>query len=408
MTARSWHVAVVVENLPLGVDTRLRKQVDDLLDAGYAVTVVTRRHEDNAAHRHREGLRLLEHQPPPEGRGILGFAVEYAVALVRGTTCLLRLRAEGPIDVLQVCQPPDVYFPVAWVLRALGARVVVDQRDLMPEVLASRGGRPPRPLVWLLHLLERGTRGVAHHIVTVNDYLRERLAGDTHHPQVSVVRNGPVLARADAVACDPALREGGPLLVWAGKIGRQDRVDLVVRLADEIVHTRGRTDCRFVVLGDGECLDEVRELAGALGLSPWVRFTGWTEEREVFRHLASADVGLDTSMQNEVTPVKAMEYFAFGLPLACFDVTESRRLARDAALFAPPGDVTDLATNVLTLVDDTALRLTLGRAGRRLIEDELAWERQRAAYLAAVGPPADVPSRVSRPGAGAPPVRRAR
>ena len=39
--------------------------------------------------------------------------------------------------MLQLCQPPDVYFPLAWLLRLTGARVVVDQRDLMPETLLS-------------------------------------------------------------------------------------------------------------------------------------------------------------------------------------------------------------------------------------------------------------------------------
>ncbi len=145
---------------------------------------------------------------------------------------------------------------------------------------------------------------------------------------MSVVRNGPVLRRARAVAPSAALREDGTfLLVWAGKMGRQDRVDHVVRLADELVHERGRTDVRLVVLGDGECLDELRVLSSRLGTDPWVSFTGWVDEAAVFTHLASADLGLDTSLQEEVSPVKAMEYMTFGLPFVCFDLQESRRLA---------------------------------------------------------------------------------
>ena len=61
-----WHVAVVVENVALGVDTRLRKQIDDLLAAGFRVTVVTMRHPDNEPFRHRQRLRLLEYPAPAE------------------------------------------------------------------------------------------------------------------------------------------------------------------------------------------------------------------------------------------------------------------------------------------------------------------------------------------------------
>ena len=53
--------------------------------------------------------------------------------------------------------------------------------------------------------------------------------------------------------------------MWAGKMGRQDRVDLAVRVAEHVVRDLGREDCGFVVLGDGECLEEVRNLTSTSG-----------------------------------------------------------------------------------------------------------------------------------------------
>jgi glycosyltransferase involved in cell wall biosynthesis len=204
---------------------------------------------------------------------------------------------------------------------------------------------------------------------------------------VSVVRNGPVLGRAVAAQPAPQLRgEATFLVVWAGKMGRQDRVDDVVRLADKVVHERGRTDCRFVVLGDGECLEELRALSARLGVEPWVGFTGWVDEEAVFSHLATADLGVDTSLQEEVSPVKAMEYMACGLPFVCFDVQESRRLAAGSAALATPGDLDRLADVLLDLLDDPGRRRALGEHGRRRVEQELAWERQVPAYLRAVAP----------------------
>ena len=391
--ARRWHVAVVVENVPLGVDTRLRKQVDDLLDAGFEVSVVTARHDDNAPYRHRESLRLLEYPAPPDGGGVLGFAREYAVSLGWAVVRLLALRARTPIDVVQLCQPPDVYWPLAWLLRWTGTRIVVDQRDLMPELLVSRGGRQAGPLLWVLRRLERETQRVAHATVTVNDHLRDRLVGAGCDPAaISIVRNGPVLRRVRAVEAGPPRRAAqgrGLRIVWAGKIGRQDRVDEVVRLAEEIVHRRGRTDCSFVVLGDGECLQELEDRAQDLGLEAHVSFPGWVDERTLFGQLRAADLGVDTSLQEEVSPVKVMEYMALGLPFACFDLPESRNLAAGSAVLVPPGDLDALADAVLALLDDPARRRLLGQHGRRRVEEELAWERQAPGYLAAVSPPRD-------------------
>ena len=384
-----WHVAVVVENVPAGVDTRLRKQLDDLLAAGFTVSVVTRRSPENDRYRDRPGIRLLEYPAPPEPRGAAGFAVEYAVSFAWAAVHLARLRARRRIDVLQLCQPPDVYFPLAWLLRRTGTRVVVDQRDLMPELLASRyDDRPPAALDAVLRWLERRTQRAADHTVTVNEHLRRRLVEAGADPsRVTVVRNGPVQARAERAVPDEALRRGHRHLVcWAGKMGPQDRVDLVLRVADEVVRRMGRTDCGFVVLGDGECLDELRRTSAFLGLEPWVHFTDWLPERDVFAHLVSADVGIDTSLQAEVSPVKVMEYMGCGLPVVSFDLPETRRITEGAGVLVPAGDEVALAKALVDLLDDADRRAELGRAGRDRVRGWLSWEQQSPAYLQAVGP----------------------
>ena len=73
-----WHVVLVVENLPMGADHRLRKQVDTLLARGCRVTVISPRDDVNAAYRARQGVRLLEYVAAPELRGPIGHVVEYA------------------------------------------------------------------------------------------------------------------------------------------------------------------------------------------------------------------------------------------------------------------------------------------------------------------------------------------
>jgi glycosyltransferase involved in cell wall biosynthesis len=385
---RRLHVAVIVENVALGVDTRLRKQVRDLLAAGYRVSVVTMRDEDNASYRDLANLRVLEYPPPRQPAGAAGYVREYVVSLLWAVVLTARLRLRGRIDVLQVCQPPDIYFPLCRVLRWLGTRIVVDQRDLMPELLSARYDRPPPAMLKALHWLERRTQGVADHTLCVNDYLRDRLveAGGKRE-NVSVVRNGPVLSHVERAAADPSVKGRHRFLAcWVGKMGKQDRVDLVVRVAEHVVHELGRRDCAFAVLGDGECVDELVQLTASLGLEPWVSFPGWLPEDRLFSWLASADLGLDTSLQVEVSPVKAMEYMAFGLPLLCFDLQETRAIGGDAAVFVTPEDTAAMARSLVELLDDPGLRGRLGSVGRRRVFDELGWERQTPVYLAAVQP----------------------
>jgi hypothetical protein len=83
-------------------------------------------------------------------------------------------------------------------------------------------------------------------------------------------------------------------------MGRQDWVDLV-RMAEYVVRDLGRDDIGFVLLGDGECLEEMRELVRDLKLEPWVSMPGWLSEADVFGCLAAADLGIDMSLQSEVS-----------------------------------------------------------------------------------------------------------
>ena len=412
------HVLLIVENVPLGIDIRVRKQVRDLLAAGYRVSVVTRSAPENDEYRRMPGLTVLEYPSPREPGSLLGYVREYALSLAWAVVQSGRARRRGRIDVLQVCQPPDVYFPLARLHKLLGAAVVVDQRDLMPELLATREERPGGAVAAVLRWLERRTQRVADETICVNDYLVERLIGAGARPdRVTIVRNGPVLARVESAVPDPSLKENHPIICcWTGKMGRQDRVDLVLEAVHHVVPELGVTDVGFVLLGDGECLTEARALSSRLGLDPWVSFPGWVPERTVFAHLATADLGIDASLQEEVSPVKVLEYMAFGVPFVSFSLRETRAIGAGAGAMVPAGDVAALARELVSLLGDPDRRAEMARVGRERVSGELAWEQQARRYLAVVDrlsggcPTADgqpdlaLPSSAGRPALGRSPV----
>jgi glycosyltransferase involved in cell wall biosynthesis len=376
------HIAVLVENLPAYADTRLRKQLRDLRSAGYRISVITQAGQENHPYRELENLTLLEYPPPAEPHGPIGHVREYLISFVWALRLLVRLRRRGPIHMLQVCQPPDIYFPLCKAMRWLGARVVVDQRDLMPELFAARFPNAPRGITPVLHWLERRTQRSVDHSIVVNDYLRDRMIAAGAEPdKVSIVRNGPVLSRVDRAVPERSWRRHAHLACWIGKMGRQDRVDLVVRVADHVIRDLGREDIGFVLLGDGECLEEMRELVRELALEPWMSLPGWQSEADVFGCLAAADIGIDTSLQSEVSPVKAMEYMASRLPVIAFDLLETRRTVGAAGICVSAGDVTAFGDQLIKLIDDTERLENLGRAGRVRVETTLAWERQVETYL---------------------------
>jgi glycosyltransferase involved in cell wall biosynthesis len=167
-------------------------------------------------------------------------------------------------------------------------------------------------------------------------------------------------------------------------MGQQDHLELVVSALRHYVHELGRRDARFVLIGDGESLPATRAQCAELGLDEYVTFTGWLNEEDCFAYLADADLGLDTNLQDEVTPVKGLEYMSFSVPMIAFDLSETRALAGPAACYVPPGDAEEMAREIARLLDSPSERAEMGRAGRDRITGSLAWERQEPRYVHAV------------------------
>ena len=171
-------------------------------------------------------------------------------------------------------------------------------------------------------------------------------------------------------------------------MGPQDGVDLALRAADVLVNQRGRDDVSFLLMGKGDSYDELLSLRTELGLDAYVEMPGRVPDAFVTAALSTADVGLCPGPKNPLNDLstmnKTMEYMAFGLPVAAFDLRETRVSAGDAAVYATPNDVGELADAIACLLDDTARREQMGRTGRRRVEEELDWSHQREAYLGAL------------------------
>ena len=382
-------VLVIVQNLPVPLDRRVWMEAQALTAAGYGVSVICPRGPGEPYHRDLEGVRIRTYPAPPATHGLISFAWEFAWCWAATAVLALVTALRDGVDAVQACNPPDTYWTLGWIFRRFGRPFVYDQHDLCPEILRSRFGESRRLLLRALTWLERMTYRTADHVVSPNESYRDVALrrGGRREDEVTVVRSGPDPARMRRAAPEPALRHGRDhLLVWLGIMGPQDGCDLLLDTVDVLVHERGRSDVHTAILGFGDCLEELRSRAHALGLDDHVTFTGRADLAMISTYLSTASVGLGpdpSSPLNDVSTMnKIMEYMAYELPIACFDLPETRRTAGEAALHVSSGDVHALATAVERLLDDSALRQRMGRIGRARIEGTLGWHEQAPPYVA--------------------------
>lgn len=379
----------MVQNLPVPFDRRVRLECVALIEAGYDVSVVCPKGPGDPRRHEVDGIKLFKYRPYPPTQAKVGFVAEYVWSFVMTAWLALKVWREGRFEVLQVCNPPDIYWPLGLLFRMLGCtKFIYDQHDLCPELYESRfagGGRLPYRG---LRFLERRTYRTADHVIATNGSYRDVALrrGGKNTDQVTIVRTGPDPRQLCRVSPDPALLGGHRYLVcYIGVMGPQDGVDIALCAADRIVHRMGRTDIGFTLMGSGDCFDDMVALSRELGLLDHVTFTGRCPDEMVARVMSTAVVGISPDPKNPLNDVstmnKTMEYMAYGLPVVAFDLRETRVSAVDAAVYVEPNDVDRYAEAIVALVDDAPRRAVMAARGRARVEDVLAWKHQADAYV---------------------------
>jgi glycosyltransferase involved in cell wall biosynthesis len=382
-------VLIIVQNLPVPFDRRVWLECQALVSAGYQVAVVCPKGDGDPAYQVVDTVELYKYRPYAPGGSKLGFVTEYAYSFLATARLTFRARRSGRFRVLQACNPPDIFWPIALALRGLDrTRFVFDHHDLCPELYESRFPDGPRLPYRMLRALERRTHRTADHVISTNDSYRDVAVKRSGKPaaDVTVVRTGPDPERLRRGPASPELRRGRRFLAaYIGVMGPQDGVDIVVRAADIVVNQLHRDDIAFTLIGSGDCFDELVALRDELGLAGHVEFTGRVPDELVARILSTADLGLSPDPKNLLNDVstmnKTMEYMAFELSVVAFDLRETRVSAGDAGVYVTPNDVHEYAAAIVKLMDDESRRTHLGKLGRARVEQELAWSHQRRAYL---------------------------
>lgn len=381
---------MIVENLPVPFDRRVWQEATTLKQHGYDVTVICptgKGHE--ASEEVLEGIRVLRHTLPLEGRGAVGFLVEYTAALYHETRLAFRVWREQRFDVVHVANPPDILCLVAMPYKLAGVKLIFDHHDLTPELYVQKFGR--RGFGWLLmRVAEWLSFKLADVVISTNQSYRQIAMdrGGKSADDIFVVRSSPKADMMQEIAPDPAIRaKASVILGYIGIMGSQDGIDVLLDILALLRDKHGVTDFHAMLIGDGPEFESSRLLATKLGLDDHVTFTGYLSGEALKQALSSIDIGLCPDPYNDYTRRctmnKIMEYMAFTKPLVQFDLEEGRFSAQNASLYADSGDKDSFARHIIELINNPKLRAEMGRRGRTRIETELNWGAEIPSLMAA-------------------------
>ena len=375
------HILIIVENLPLPFDRRVWQEANTLINHGAHVSIICPKTKDYKKSFERiNEINIYRHPLPKEARSLLGYILEYSVAIFWELLLSCKIFFKKRFQVIHGCNPPDLIFLVALFFKVFGVKYVFDHHDINPELYEAKFGKK-NFFYKLMIFFERLTFLTANYSIATNNSYQDIAIkrGKMKPEKITVVRSGPALERMKITQGNEKYKKGRKYLVgYVGVIGEQEGLDLLLNSIKIICEKR--KDVQFAIVGGGTDLEKIKSLSEKMKLTEFVDFYGRVPDNLLIDILNTTDVCVNpdkpTEMNNLSTMNKIMEYMAIKKPIVQFDLKEGRFSAQKASLYAENNNVGDFADKIEYLLDNERTRMEMGEYGYNRVLSELSWNHE--------------------------------
>ncbi|MBU0709214.1 MAG: glycosyltransferase [Candidatus Omnitrophica bacterium] len=193
---------------------------------------------------------------------------------------------------------------------------------------------------------------------TIEEARREKLRYKQRKMGLQLTVPYAMSFRADLVRKDVS----GPLntVVYSGYLSKENGALLFPDLAKEI--GRSRQDVRFLVIGGGDCLGQMREDIRSKDIDNIILKDEISDQNEIDRILSTSHIAIAPYADEEFSKkkygdmIKIRNYFALGLPVVTTSIPPvSREIIKERLGFVVSCNVKDLAEACISLLSDRNL-----------------------------------------------------
>lgn len=285
---------------------------------------------------------------------------------------------------------PDVFYiremllstPVQLVAKLYRIPVVVEVNGFN-DVEMERGGTAAGLEVTLARWAQWCNVHLADRLVAVSPKIQEGLVNryGVDASRIAMFRNGANTALFQPMDQADARHALGLLtdhqyICFVGSFYAYHGVDDLIRafalLAAE------RPNVRLLLVGDGSERARITQQVDEMGLRERVMLTGPVRHEQVPLYINSADICVAPYNNqlhdiNDLSPLKIFEFLACGRPIISTTILGSMLTETEAGMTVPPENPAALAEAIVTLLDDPALRKTMGQRGRTFVLAHYTW-----------------------------------
>jgi glycosyltransferase involved in cell wall biosynthesis len=356
-------------------------------NAGFDVDVIVLRRPDDPPEEELNGVRVIHlNQTRYRGGGTASYVLAYLEFFLRCFFKTASLLFRKRYAAVHVHNMPDFYVFCALLPKLMGAKVLLDIHDPMPNTFASKfksgeNGLFFKVLLWQ----ERLSAAFADRVLTVHEPVKEHVLVKQHKLRadaIEVIANfpdGELFALKQRPQADGRLR-----LAFHGTI--LERLGLRnAMLALAGMRHRDRVAAR--IIGEGDFSEQLKALIAELDLGDVVHFDNRMYPlAEIPGLLADCNLGLVplqiSSITNYVLPLKLLEYLSLGIPsVTVRNAAIGYYFGENDCLFYDPTAPQSLGVVLDRLAADPEL---LARYQERAValRGKFQWGNERQKYIA--------------------------
>ncbi len=300
------------------------------------------------------------------------------------SSLLLGIWGLGRQDLVLIESPPLFLVPFGLTLARLKrAKAMLMVADIWPDILVQMGHARDGAALKAMYALERFSYNHADAVALTTPGMAGDVRGRFPHlPNVAIISNGvdtrmfrPDL-RSEEVRASLGAGPGDCLVGYCGLHGLAQGLEIVLEAADRL---RGRSDIKFVMIGDGPTREKIAARAAQLNL-PNLTLFGQRPKTQMPPVIASLDVSLMPLAVRIPGAMPSKVYEALGsgaVPIVSRGTDADMLLtARGAGLNYEPGNLEEFVAAITCLADDRAL---LASARLRAISLAKAFDRDTLA-----------------------------
>jgi glycosyltransferase involved in cell wall biosynthesis len=322
---RGKRVAMVLFSI-YPIDPRARRAAEALTNAGMHVDLICITNDEKDPKRETvNGVDILR-IPFRYYRGTkFQYLFRYSTFILISLVILAVRSLTRRYDLVYVHNMPDILVLSAVIPKVFGAKVILDLRDPMPELMMTIFNLPQDTLpVRTLKLLEKWSIQLADLALTVNLACKKLFASRSCRPEkIQVVMNSPEEKifgfRPPCLHTSTRHSPSKPFVImYHGSLVERNGLDLAVDALARVRQSVPSVDLRIYNL-QTKFLERVMESVRAKGLHEVVHYLGLKQPEDLVEAIEECDLGIIPNQRNVFTeintPVRIFEYLALGKPV---------------------------------------------------------------------------------------------